>query len=147
MQKKISTRDIHNGRFASHGEATYVVQGRLVISEVTGPMNVEMCEALSATFDTTISQMDVTFRNNWVEIIIAKKSGLATPEAVRAHRKFVEYRQRLGYSPKAIAVYLEDTQETPSFIDALWRDNFDPYGIPFMVSDDMDAVTSWLEQY
>ena len=144
---KISTNDIRNSRFNSHGEATYVVQGRLVISEVTGPMNVEMCEALKATFDVTIAQMQEQYRENWIEMIIAKESGQATPEAVKVHREFVAYRQQLGFSPKAIAVFLDNTLETVNYIDQLWRSNFEAFEIPFFVSDDLEEVSQWLDNY
>jgi hypothetical protein len=78
-----------NTAFRPHGKFTTHVEGRLIVSEVTGPWNKELVEYWGARCHADAKLLGAT--GPWVGIAVIRESMLCPPSAIDSLRRIAHY--------------------------------------------------------
>ena len=88
--------------FAAHGECRVSIEGRLLVTRVTGPWNRELVELWAA--DSLQGAQQLCIQQRWAMLAIVSQSMLSTADAVVALGKAI--RQLIAQSSPMASVYV-----------------------------------------
>lgn len=88
--------------FAAHGECRVCIEGRLLVTRVSGPWNRELVDLWAAEALPAAQQLSIHGR--WAMLVIVSQSMLSTADAVVALGKSI--RQLLAQSHPIASVYV-----------------------------------------
>ena len=135
--------DIHNfpkpiTNRAMHGFFEVSVEGRILISRVTGPWNLEAVEAYSEEVNRKIKQL---IGQPWGVLAIVSGEPIHTPESMQEMTDTIRFHRSLGRCATALVfvdvegVHLMKTMLAPMYIDSKE---------PYYFADDEASARSWL---
>jgi hypothetical protein len=147
-KKKITTDEVAPGRFRPHGRVEFSTLGNILISEVIGPFNAELVNAVA---DTGVDQFqEFTRRGKWGDIIIFSGSAMASQEALAALTRNVSRNVNSGSHASATALVLAPDVEGAAlmashlmkcFIDG----GYATLAIPISLFERYDEALSWIQ--
>ncbi len=128
--------------FRAHGSIQTRIDGRLIVSEITGPWNRELVDdwALHTYHDA----LKLSETGPWVALGIFLESMMCTPDALDSIRRTVQYSavklRCVGYAIVADPAVEGRDLMAPTFA-AIYHDL-----VPFKMFSDVDAARVWSQE-
>lgn len=122
--------------FRSHGEFSTRVEGRIIISDVTGPWNKELVQEWAVSSHALVKSV-----GPHVGIAVIHDSMLCTPEALVVLRRSAEYAAQSLHCI-AHAMVADKSIDGRDLVDSSFIRAYDGV-IPFAIFYDLDAARVW----
>ena len=132
-----------NIQFQAHGKFTLRVEGRLLITEVCGPWNVELVELWAKESRDLVKYLSA--RGKWASLAIVKQSLLSTPDAMAILGEVMSYAVKEANMVASAKVRTEDV-EGFGLVEPLFHNMYKNL-CPFNFFTDTSAASDWLEQF
>lgn len=125
--------------FRTHGDFQWYVEGRLVITDVTGPWNKELVEAWAIALQPAVAELARTGPN--VGIARIHRSMLCPPDAMAALRRTISYAvKHLGCLANVIVAGPE--VEGRGFVEPVFVQVYKDVS-PYMIFEELDEAKAW----
>jgi hypothetical protein len=147
-KKKITTDEVAPKQFRPHGRAEFSTNGNIVISEITGPFNTELIDAVA---NTGVDQFqEFIKRGQWGDIIIFKVSAMASREALAAVTRNVNKNLSDPNHTSATALVLAPEVEgatlmAPHLLKCFIDGGYARLGIPISLFERYDEALTWIQ--
>lgn len=128
--------------FSQHGDFTARVEGRLIISEVTGPWNLELVRSWGRVVDPLARELSATGPH--VGIAVLHGSVMCPPDAFALMREMIAYGiAHLGLVGNCLVA--DATVEGASLLEPMYANFYDP-GTPHRFFSDLDECKAWASE-
>lgn len=147
-KQKFTTNAAAPQKFRPHGRVEFSSQGNILISEVIGPFNVELVNAVA---NTEVAQFEEFIaRGKWGDIIIFRESAMASHEALAAVTANVRKNIEIAHHPSATALVLAHCVEGATLmahrhLQCFLDGGYTQAGIPIAVFEDEGEAVNWLK--
>lgn len=138
-----STQEIASKRFVAHGEATFHIEGRLLITRGIGPFNAELIEKSKVLLrEVTLS---LCTHSSWRHLVIFQKSALASPETLDVFTKMLQELSSDKLSPHYTAHVFGLDVEGGKLMSSVLSNCYFRAGLPYAYFTAEEEARIWLD--